>query len=78
MRDVYEKCAEILGIDTAYKTPVPKRTRWNNRVLGNGRFPGFGLVRCHGSVFVVISRHGTKTFSNQDDLYAYLYEVRSK
>jgi hypothetical protein len=47
----YNKVAELLGCtEHAYKKfPYRKRTRWNARVLGNGRYPGFGLVRIFGS-----------------------------
>ena len=28
--------------------PFRRRTRWNNRTAGNGRYPGHGLVRYFG------------------------------
>ena len=28
--------------------PWYRRTRWNNRKPGSGRFPEFGLIRCFG------------------------------
>ena len=65
----YLKCAEILGIDYEYRTPVSKRTRWNNRLPGNGRYPGFGLVQCFGSRVRVVSKAGTRMFRTYDEVY---------
>lgn len=47
--EFYRRCAELLG--TTYDCTgleSPHRTRWNNRRPGNGRFPGFGIIRLHG------------------------------
>lgn len=45
----YRECARLLG--TTYDC-VPfqfhKRTRWNNRTPGSGRFPGHGIIRVFG------------------------------
>ena len=43
----YQAVAEVLGCpEHSYrKFPYGKRTRWNNRESGNGRYPGFGIVR---------------------------------
>lgn len=45
----YAECAALLNTTYDCK-PFPwyKRTRWNNRKPGSGRFPGFGLIRCFG------------------------------
>ena len=68
----YGACAEALGIPHEYRKPVRKRTRWNNRLLGNGRFPGFGLVRLHGPSVIVMSRRGTKHFDKRAEALAWL------
>ena len=68
----YERCGAILGIEHVYATPVPRRNRWNTRRLGNGRYPGFGLVQCFGNGARVVSRHGTRMFSTYDAVYDYL------
>jgi hypothetical protein len=72
----YAQCGEILGIEHEWNDPVPRRTRWNTRLIGNGRFPSFGLIRCFGPVIVVTSRHGTKQFKSTDSVYTYLLTVR--
>jgi len=72
----YEQCGSILGIDHEWSEPVRKRTRWNNRKLGNGRFPGFGLVQCFGpKSFRVVSRRGTQVFNSPEAVFEYLKKV---
>ena len=45
----YQQCAERLGAHHHYRPfPYSRRTRWNAREPGNGRFPGFGLIRLSG------------------------------
>jgi hypothetical protein len=52
----YQKCAELLGVpDTYSPRPYTRVTRWNNRVAGNGRFEGFGLIRMFGGRHVHVS-----------------------
>jgi len=75
-KEFYDRCAELLGIDHEYTEPVLKRTRWNSRRNGNGRYPGFGLIRCYGDTVVIItSKYGTKTFPNFDEVYKFLEEI---
>lgn len=46
----YQRCAELLGVPDTYRPyPYKKRTRWNNRTAGNGRFAGCGLIRLFGT-----------------------------
>ena len=72
----YNRCSEILNIAHEFNTPVPRRNRWNTRRLGNGRYPGFGLIHCYGSVVRVISRaEGAKMFSTYDEVYDYLTKL---
>lgn len=71
----YDRVAEALGMEHEFRTPNRRRTRWNNRKLGNGRFPGFGLVRVHGSMIQVISRYGSPSFSNPEDAIAWLRDL---
>lgn len=74
----YERCSEILGIAHVYATPVPRRNRWNTRKLGNGRYPGFGLIHCYGSSVRVMSKHGTRMFSSYEAVYEYLLTTVNK
>lgn len=51
--EFYRKCAELLN--TVYDCkpwpwPGVKKTRWNNRHPGSGRFKDIGLIRCYGEV----------------------------
>ena len=71
-REFYENCAIILNIEHDYNDPVLRRNRWNTRRLGNGRYPGFGLVQCFGSSMRVVSKHGTKIFNTYEEVYDYL------
>lgn len=46
----YRRCAELLGVPDSYHPyPYSRRTRWNNRTAGNGRFVGYGIIRLFGS-----------------------------
>ena len=73
--EFYSKCAEILNIPHEFVVPVPKRTRWNARRNGNGRYPSFGLVQCFGSTVRVVSKRGTRMFNSYDEVYKYLEEI---
>lgn len=67
----YKECADLL--DTTYDCesfPWRKRTRWNNRKPGSGRYPGYGLIRCFGDVVHVVLHTPVKlnaTFTNKVD-----------
>jgi hypothetical protein len=74
-KQFYAQCGEILGIEHKWNDPVPRRTRWNTRLIGNGRFPGFGLIRCYGYQIMVTSKDGTKMFDTSDSVYKYLTEI---
>lgn len=51
MDEFYNECAELLGATHEGKEfPYHKRTRWNNRSPGRGRFPGYGIIRVFGDV----------------------------
>jgi hypothetical protein len=74
-KEFYNRCSVILNIEHDYKEPVPRRNRWNTRRLGNGRYPGFGLIHCYGSTVRVMSKHGTKMFSTYEEVYDYLVKL---
>jgi hypothetical protein len=72
-KDFYARCGEILGIEHEWNKPVFRRTRWNTRNIGNGRFPGFGLIRCFGNnIMVTTKARDTQMFSSCDAVYKYL------
>jgi len=71
----YETCSAILNIAHEYNTPVRRRTRWNTRRLGNGRYPGFGLIQCFGSTVRVVSKQGTRMFKTYEEVYEYLHKT---
>lgn len=68
----YEECGKILGIAHEYSIPAYRRNRWTARQIGNGRYPGFGLIQCFGSCIRVVSKSGTKIFYSYEDVYEYL------
>ena len=70
-KEFYERVSAILGIPHEYHDPL-RRTRWNNRALGNGRYSGFGLVQCFGSSVRVVSKKGTRVFKDYESVYDYL------
>lgn len=55
--EFYNAVAELLQCEEhVYKLfPYLKRDRWNNRAAGNGRYPGFGLVRMFSPNLVVVT-----------------------
>lgn len=54
----YEEVAAILGVNFVDNSfPWYKRTRWNNRSPGNGRYEGYGIVRKFGDKVHVALRH---------------------
>lgn len=73
--EFYTRCSEILGVEHNYNKPVFKRTRWNNRILGNGRFPGFGLIRCFGVKVMITSKSGTELKDSKDEAILYLQSM---
>jgi len=74
-REFYENCANILCIEHEFNEPVRRRNRWNTRRLGNGRYPGFGLVQCFGSSVRVMSKDGTRMFNSYEETYEYLKRI---
>lgn len=72
-KEFYETCAKIIDVEHEFNSPVRKRTRWNNRKLGNGRFPGFGLIRHFGSCIIVTPKdRDSTTFKHESDVFDYL------
>lgn len=74
----YAQCGEILGIEHNWNTPVARRTRWNARRIGNGRFPGYGLIRVYGDQVMVTNHSGTKMYKSADEVLRMLEASASK
>lgn len=55
--ELYEQIGQMLGTghETLIRGPYFRRTRWNNREAGNGRYPGHGLVRYYAEDHIVIT-----------------------
>lgn len=72
----YLQCAELLGTSYNCKPfPYSKRTRWNNRAPGSGRYPGFGTIRKFGNQVHMSLRHPvshSKVYANEDDAITFL------
>lgn len=77
MKDFYTKCGEILGCGHDFHTPFRKKTRWNVRVLGNGRYPGYGVIRWFSPTMIhaMINRK-VKTFVTEEDVYQFLEDEK--
>ena len=74
--EFYLRCAEILNTDhLGVPFPYYKRTRWNNRVAGQGRFEGRGIVRCFGSqVHIALTSPAvvSKIFESKEEALLFL------
>lgn len=75
-KNFYEQCAELLGT-THDGEPFPyyKRTRWNNRKAGQGRYPSYGLIRKFGDVIHVCLHHPVshnKVYNTEDEVLDFL------
>jgi hypothetical protein len=76
--EFYNKCAELLGVEydcQPFPWPNYKRTRWNNRAAGSGRYPGYGIIRKFGSQIHValsnpISHHGI--YNSEEEVFIFL------
>ena len=71
----YQQCAEILGTTSlGERFSHYKRTRWNNRKAGQGRFEGRGIIRCFGrQVHVALNKPSiSKIFESKQDALEWL------
>jgi hypothetical protein len=80
VEDFYRTVAQLLGCEdhSDKMFPFGRRTRWNNRKPGAGRFPGHGLVRYHGPAMIHV--HLTTPpvqglFHSIDDVLAAIRQV---
>lgn len=75
--DFYHKCSEILKVPHNYVEPFSRRTRWNNRNPGNGRYKGYGLIRRYSStsIHVQFGCKGSGIFKSEDEVYEFLKNI---
>lgn len=52
-----------------------RRTRWNNRAPGSGRYPGFGIIRVFGDYYHIAFYEGSKIFRSENEVFTYLEEL---
>lgn len=94
-KDFFDECANILGTQHNFVDLKPRRktdrktgkiiqtdsayTRWGPRIPGNGRFPGFGLVRVFSpsNIFVVLQNpiQTSKSFNSYQETLDFLRQV---
>ena len=73
----YTECGNILNIPHTYTKPAMHRTRWNNRLLGNGRYVGFGTIQCFGPTIRVMSKlKGTVMLNSNEEVYQFLRDLK--
>ena len=54
----YRLCAHALGCEYDCNAfPYSRRTRWNNREPGSGRYEGHGIIRRYSSTHIQVSLH---------------------
>jgi len=71
--EFYIKCSDILNVEFIdHSFTHYKRTRWNNRSAGNGRFPGFGIIRVFGDKVHVACKLGSFIFNSKEECVTWL------
>ena len=75
----YKQCAEILKVDYIFRPYFIKKTRWNRRNPGNGRFEGFGLIRRYSkdNIHMILSYPiiVNTLFKSEDSVFLFLKEM---
>jgi len=77
----YNTVADLLECENHNYKPFQyiKRTRWNNRDAGNGRYLGFGIVRRYSSEKILVQLHTPPViglFSSAQDAYEAIKKSR--
>lgn len=87
--EFYEECGRILGVE--YDKPTwedrPRINRYDELVLtsrgrfagrapGNGRYPGYGVIRVFGSTIHLASHKEIRTFKTKESVLDYLKGLR--
>jgi hypothetical protein len=89
-QEFYDKCAQLLGTTHEYdewvrytrvdretgEQYIRDRSRWGPRKVGNGRYPGFGMIRrfgpSHIHVALTLPVSVNRVFSSEQDVYDFL------
>lgn len=77
--EFYERVAELLEVEhegEAFR--YSRRTRWNNRAAGPGRYPGRGVVRYLGPRHIVLALREPnvhRVFQSEEALLAFLRQL---
>lgn len=63
--DFYELVGSLINVKHEGKAfPHLKRTRWNNRVAGRGRYPGAGVVRVFSPTCIAVRLKSPRIFGD--------------
>lgn len=66
-------CDSITGIETQKPTKPFRRSRWNNRQPGAGRYPDVGLIRYFSENLIHIStKTGNHVFNSPENALEFL------
>ncbi len=80
--DFYIKCGELLQSNTVYAPfPYYRRTRWNNRVAGSGRYVGNGVIRVFSENLIHVALKNPNllgSFTSKDLAIAAITEAMNK
>jgi len=71
--EFYAAVAVILNVENNYKTPMPYRRRWGQRLPGNGRYPGIGIIRFYSENMIhIMLPSKTSTFRSSKEALVWL------
>lgn len=77
-KEFFDKVAKIFGTTHDYVEPFTRKTRWNVRNKGNGRYDGFGTVRHFGAyIYVMLSNpiSVSRQFDTEKECLEFLEEI---
>lgn len=80
MTEFFEQCAELLVVaHEGEPFPYAYRTRWNNRIAGQGRFPGRGVIRRFSDKQILVSLRDPRVhqvFESEEAVIQFLTELK--
>jgi len=79
--DFLSECARLLGTDHEWVKPAWRVTRWYPRDPGNGRFPGFGVIRVYSENVIHVQLYHpvsiSRVFASKEGVLDYLRSLTS-